>query len=220
MFAVSPDDKRIAVVVVDYSSSGASTRLSVEDVGGGNRVDIFSETGAKSLWPIGWHGINNLVLAVVPSCTQGGGPFCCGIQELHVVDPATAARRFTIGSSSCPIAGPPVPAGAVCEDATNLGATVFNWTAGTVRQFRIGGVAMAYLSANGAHVALVDKSGTFIEDTGKSLAGLFACSWIDDTHLLAGGDSQHQPRVAEISSGNQIPVAAQGDCAGRLPGGL
>ena len=220
MFAVSPDDKRIAVVVADYSSSGASTRLYVEDLGGSNHVETFSETGAYSLWPIGWHGTNNLVLAKVPSCTQGGGPFCCGPQELHVVDPATAVRRFTIGSSSCRIAGPPVPAGAVCEDVTNYGATVFNWTAGTIRQFRIGGVALAYLSPNGSHVALVDNNGTFMEDTGKSLAGLFACTWIDDSHVLAGGDAQHQPRVGDISGGSQIPVAAQGDCAGRLPGGL
>ncbi|HKW71170.1 MAG TPA: hypothetical protein VJP81_11350 [Candidatus Dormibacteraeota bacterium] len=222
MFAVSPDDQRIAVIVNDYTSSGASMKLYVEDVnGGGNHIDLYSQTGARTLWPIGWHTTNNLVVAVVPSCTQGGGPFCCGIQELHVVDPATANRRFTLGAiTSCPIAGPPSPSGAVCEDVSNLGAKILNWTAGTSRSFRIGSPAPAFLSPDGSHVALWDNNGTFIEDTSKSLAGMFACTWIDDSHVLSGGDPQHQPRIADVSTGTMIPVAAQGDCGGRLPGGL
>lgn len=219
MFAVSPDDKRIAVIVADYSSSGASTRLYVEDVGGGNRDDIFSETGAKSLWPIGWRGTNNLVVAVVPSCTQGGGPFCCGIQELHVVDPATAIRRFTLGNvTTCPIVGSASPAGVICWDGSQ--SKVLNWTAGTVRTYAQPGPALQFLSPNGSQVAVVDNTGTSMQGTSVSFAGLFACTWLDETHLLAGGDSQHQPRVADLGSKSQIPVPAQGDCAGRLPGGL
>src|SRR6267142_4795326 len=136
MFAVSPDDQRIAVVVDDFTASGASTRLYVEDLnGGGNHLDTYSRTGARTLWPIGWRGTNNLVVAVVPSCTQGGGPFCCGMQELHVIDPDTATRRFTLGNlDTCPISGPPSPAGATCESRTVWEATVLNWTAGTIRK--------------------------------------------------------------------------------------
>ncbi|TMD96942.1 MAG: hypothetical protein E6I72_07960 [Chloroflexi bacterium] len=227
IFAVSPDDQRIAVVVADFTSTGASTRLYVEDLnGGGNHLNLFSETGARSLWPVGWHGTNNLVLAVVPSCTQGGGPFCCGPLELHVVDPATATRRFTLGGQSCPIAGPPTLAGAVCEDTVNLGAKVLSWSAVTVRSFRIGEVEAAYISPDGTQVALVANSGTFIAQGagGHSLGtignGMFACAWIDDQHVLSGGDAQHQPRIAEVTSGTMVPVAAVGDCGGRLPGGL
>ena len=47
-----------------------------------------------------------------------------------------------------------------------------------------------------------------------------ACTWLDDTHVLSGGDPQHQPRLANVANGSMVPVAAQGDCAGRLPGGL
>src|SRR5438132_902047 len=55
MFAVSPDDSRIAVIVNDYTASGAATRLYVEDLnGGGNHLDLFSESGARTLWPFGW----------------------------------------------------------------------------------------------------------------------------------------------------------------------
>jgi hypothetical protein len=220
MFAVSPDDQRIAVIVNDYNGGGASTRLYVEDLnGGGNHLDIFSQSGNKTLWPIGWHGTTSLVLAVVPSCTQGGGPFCCGIQELHVVDPATATRRFTLGSvTSCPIVGSASPAGVICWDGNQ--SKILNWTASTVRTYPQAGPALQFLSPNGSQVAVVDNTGTYVPGTFGQMNGFFACSWIDETHLLAGGDSQHQPRVADVGSKSQIPVAAQGDCAGRLPGGL
>jgi len=220
MFAVSPDDHRIAVIVNDYSSGGASTRLYVEDLnGGGNHLDIYSQSGAKTLWPVGWHGTTSLVLAVVPSCTQGGGPFCCGIQELHVVDPATAARRFTIGNiTSCVIVGPASPAGDICWAGST--SSILNWTGGTVRSYAQTGPAIQLLSPNGGQVAVVDNTGTSMQGTNLTFPGVFACGWIDEAHVLAGGDSQHQPRVVDLSAKTQIPVAAQGDCAGRLPGGL
>lgn len=223
MFAVSPDDHRIAVIVDDFTSSGASTRHYMEDVnGGGNHLDLYSEIGAFTLWPTGWHGTNNLVVAVAPSCTQGGGPFCCGPQELHVVDPVTATRRFTIGNrTSCVIAGTPSPAGVVCENRPDFTTgAVLNWTAGTVRTLAFNGPASSYVSPSGSMVMFVDNSGTSFTLGAGTISAMFACTWIDDTHVLSGGDAQHQPRVAEITSGKMVPVTAQGDCAGRLPGGL
>ncbi|HKW08526.1 MAG TPA: hypothetical protein VJS19_13255 [Candidatus Dormibacteraeota bacterium] len=223
MFTVSPDDSRIAVIVDDFNSSGASTRLYAENLsGGGNHVDLFSETGAYSLWPIGWHGTNNLVLAKAAACTQGGGPFCCGPLELHVVDPATANRRFTLGnSSSCVIAGTPSPAGVVCENTPSFTqGTWLNWTAGTVRSLALNGAAFAYVSPGGQFVAFVDNNGTSFTIGAPTIAGMFACEWIDDNHVLSGGDAQHQPRVATATTSAMAPVAAQGDCGGRLPGGL
>ena len=217
MFAVSPDDQRIAVVVDDYNSSGASTTLYVQNLDGAGRVDIFSETGARTLWPIGWHGTNNLVLAVVPACAQPG-PLSGALLELHVVDPATATRRFTLGNSGCPIMGAASPAGAICWDGTN--SKVLNWTAAVVRTYPVQGPELQLLSPTGSHVALIDNVGTMIEDTGKSIPNLFACTWVDDSHLLSGGDPQHQPRITDVSTGSQIPVPTQGDCGGRIPGGL
>ncbi|MEO8745647.1 MAG: hypothetical protein ABI334_04675 [Candidatus Dormiibacterota bacterium] len=221
MFAVSPDDQRIAVIVDDFTSSGASTRLYAEDLnGGGNHLDLFSQTGAFTLWPTGWHGTNNLVLAKVPACTQGGGFGCCGPQELHVVDPATAVRRFTIGGSTCIISGPAAPAGASCETTTGT-ANVYSWTAALLRTYPIPGVGMGpiYLSPNGQHLALSSNPNeTTVE--GYNNLTMIACGWIDDTHLIAGGDAQNQPRIGEVTTGKILPVAAQGDCGGRIPGGL
>lgn len=113
MFAVSPDDSRIAVIVDDFNSSGAFMRLYVEDLNGGaNHVELFTE------------------------------------------------------------------------------------------------------------VAFIDNSGTSFTIGASTIAGMFASGWIDDGHVMSGGDAQHQPRVATVSSGALVPVAAQGDCGGRIPGGL
>jgi hypothetical protein len=223
MFAVSPDDRRIAVVVADFNSGGAATRLYVEDLnGGGNHIELFTQGGGFTLWPIGWHGTTSIVVAKVPACTQGGGPLCCGPQELHVIDPATAVRRFTIGGSGCVIAGAASPAGAVCEDTASYSkATVLTWTAATVRTVGVAGPTPANLSPDGALVALTQFStgSTFINGKDRTLA-MQACGWIDSTHVLAGGDAQQQPRVGNVSTGAVVPVAAQGVCGGRLPGGV
>ena len=219
MFAVSPDDQRIAVIVDDFDATGAATSLYVEDLnGGGHHKQLYTQTGAYTLWPTGWHGMDNLVLAKVPACTQGGGPGCCGPQEFHVVDPASAVRRFTVGDPTCKVAGAPSPAGVVCE--TDVQANVLSWTGTTTRSFSIQGLTPANLSPNGSLVAIVPSSDTVIQETSRTLAGMQACGWIDDTHVLSGGDAQRQPRVADITNGNAVAVAAQGDCAGRLPGGL
>ncbi|HYM66762.1 MAG TPA: hypothetical protein VEW68_05685 [Patescibacteria group bacterium] len=224
VFSVSPDDQRIAVTVLDFTTTGASTQLYVEDLkGGGNRVAPFSETGSFSAWPVGWHGTNNLVVAKVPACTQGGGPLCCGPQELHVVDPATATRRFTLGGPTCVVGGPASPAGAVCESGTFTAANVLSWTAITQRSFVISGPTPAYLSPDGSLVAITDLgSGTTLVNgpTQHPQLAMQTCGWIDATHVLAGGDTQQQPRVGDLTTGTIVPVAAQGDCGGRIPGGL
>ena len=220
MFTVSPDDQRIAVVENTYNAGGATTVLYTEDLNGGsNHALVFSETGGSTLWPIGWRGTGSLVLAKVPSCTQGGGPTCCGPQELHVVDAATAGRRFTLGGTSCTPVGSATPAGALCENTAFSQVHVLNWTGATVQTYAIQGPTPAYLSPDGTRVALVvDNATTF---TGaKQTLDMLACGWIDDTHVLAGGDAQLQPRIGDVATGNIVPVSAQGVCGGSIPGGL
>lgn len=222
-FAVSPDDNYMAVAVADYSATGATTRLYMYLLNSsGTQTLLFSQTGARTLWPVGWHGTNNLVLAVVPSCTQGGGVFCCGMGELHVVDPATATRRFTLGAyGKCPIAGPPSPAGVVCTAGPGFTtATYLSWIGVTVKTLALNGPSASFVNPGGTMVAMVDGAGTSFTIGASTIPGMYACSWIDDTHVLSGGDAQHQPRIAEVVNGSIVPVSAEGDCGGRLPGGL
>jgi len=220
MFAVSPDDHRIAVVKDTYSSTGATTVLYVEDLnGGGHHTQIFSEAGALTLWPIGWRGITNLVVAQVPACSQGSGAGCCGPQEYHVVDPATGARRFTVGGTKCIPVGSPSPAGALCEDPSATKVNQVDWTGAAKQSLTIQGPTPAYLSPDGSLIALVIDNQTELAGAKQTL-DMVACGWIDGTHVIAGGDTQSQPRVGDVTTGNIVPVAAQGVCAGRIPGGL
>ncbi len=220
MFSVSPDDSRIAVVENTYSTGGATTVLYVEDLNGGtNHVKLFSETGAYTLWPIGWHGSDNLVVAKVPSCTQGGGPTCCGPQELHVVDPTTAGRKFTLGGTACIPVGSATPAGALCENSAFSQVHVLSWTGATVQTFAIQGPTPAYLSPDGTRVALVVNNATTLAGAKQAL-DMVACGWVDNSHVLAGGDAQQQPRIGDVTTGNIAPVSAQGACGGVIPGGL
>ena len=221
LFAVSPNDTLMAVVVVDFTASGATTKLYMYQLqAGGSQALLFSESDAFTLWPTGWHGLNNLVVAKVPACTQGGGFGCCGPQELHVVDPTTAVRRFIIGGSGCIISGPPSPGGVSCETSAGVDS-VYSWTNLLLRTYPIPAVGMGpiYLSPNGQHLALSTSVNEATVEGFPTLS-MGVCGWIDDTHILVGGDTQQQPRVGDVTSGQVVPVAAQGDCAGRIPGGL
>jgi hypothetical protein len=221
MFAVSADDRRIAVVVADFSSSGAATRLYVEDLnGGGNHVELFSETGSFTLWPIGWHTTTNLVLAKVASCSPGSGPFCCGPLELHVVDPGTGLRRYTIGGPTCVIAGPPTAAGAICEDLSSNTATVLDWKSTVQRTIQVQGLEPAFISPHGTFVALATNGGSFLYGLPAGV-GARVCGWIDEPYMIFAGDSQRQPALIDMGSGpGAVIPTAPGDCAGYLPGGL
>ena len=220
MFAVSPDDSRIAVVVDDFTAAGASTKMYMDQLqAGGSQTLIYSSSGAYTIWPVGWHGTTSLVVGKVPACTQGGGPGCCGPLEFHVVDPANANRRFVLGGPGCQVEGTPTPAGVLC--ATNTGANLISWTAVVTNSFPIHGFTNAYLSPGGSEVAVVSSTGTQVFPSPlQPWPSMSACGWIDDAHVLAGGDAQQQPRIGDATNGKVVPVAAQGDCGGRIPGSL
>src|SRR5262249_2616204 len=91
-FAVSPDDRRIAVAAVDYSSNPPSTRLYGEDVAGGtNHVELPFPVGAN-VWPVGWHG-GELVVAVGSAPTQSvaGNPYGT-FSGYQLIDATTGGR--------------------------------------------------------------------------------------------------------------------------------
>lgn len=223
-FAVSPDDRRIAVAAVDYSSTPPTTRLYVEDVpGGANHVDLPLPAGV-SAWPVGWHA-GEVVLAVGSAPTQSiaGNPYGTFAGYL-LVDAGTGGR---LGALACNPAGPLTPAGSAC--LVGGGPLAVQDFAG--RTHSLGGAASVVSAAeapDGARVALCCVGGQLqlwdVRD--DSLASLGpadgpAYGWIDTTHLLiSDGPAQH-PRVLDIATGASQPVAAApGRVVGRLPGGL
>jgi hypothetical protein len=127
-FAVSPDDKRIAVAVIDYSPTTASAarnaygqplpflQLYVEDLGGGHRVQIL-ESSMFYFWPVGWHK-GKIVLASGPALVQDYSPlnpFSASRYFLVAPVPSSTSKLVVIGGAGdCAPTGAPTPAGTAC----------------------------------------------------------------------------------------------------------
>jgi len=222
-FAVSPDDRRIAVATVDYSSSPAATRLYVEDVaGGGNHVELPFPVAA-AVWPIGWHD-EELVVAVgsPPVQSVAGNPYGT-FAGYQVIDANTGSRLATV---ACNPAGALTPAGTAClMGDTRLRVQDF---AGRTRS--LDGPPMAVVSAaeapDGARVAFCCVGGELqLWDLGDgAVSGLVSVDrpdygWIDPTHLLVSDGPALRPRVMDVTNGSSLWVAAGlGRVVARVPG--
>jgi hypothetical protein len=117
-FAVSSDDARIAVGVIDYSSaqtgslsSAPTGRLYVENLRGGGHIDVLTSSGPY-FWPVGWHA-GKIVLASGPAF--GGtksNPY--GASGYALVDPTAGARPAALGTGDCVPSGTLTAAGTAC----------------------------------------------------------------------------------------------------------
>lgn len=125
VFSVSPDDQRIALAVFDWSVRPMKMTIYVEDLGGGDRVTIFSSTSVYE-WPVAWHG-GLLVIAV--GSVLGGPPNPYAAVSYHVADAQTGDRKAALGSDSCQVIGPLVETGTACNEVCN-GGDVHNVPAG------------------------------------------------------------------------------------------
>jgi hypothetical protein len=232
-FSVSPDDKRIAVVVEDLSNDPIKLRLYVEDVdGGGHHVDIYSTTTPKStagttLWPMGWHN-GSLVLELWPACStqQAVAPYAYPL-EWHVVDPATGVRLVTIGGNSCIPSYWPSPAGLTCFDYAVNQIRIYDWNGNqtsTVPVTRNAGYGLE-LSPSGKR--LMYATGMFTGLATTTVADVARpespwsgsgwpppCLWIDDDHILAW------TAVINAASVTVTTLPVSGACMGRFPANL
>lgn len=128
VFAVSPDDGRIAVALLTYGPIPASPppgvfhadykgmTLYVSDLDGSNRTNLFSSSTVAE-WPVGWHG-SDLVIAVslpqVPGLGRDPFPYFA-FGGYHVAD--LTGKRV---ASLCPTSegsadGMPTPDGVLCD---------------------------------------------------------------------------------------------------------
>lgn len=246
-FAVTPDDSRIAVALLDYAVSPPALHLYVEDLlGGANHAEIFSSHSAW-VWPIGWRQ-DKLVLAATssPPYTQQGiswNPYSA--PEYHLVDATNATRLATIGSGAdptgCQPVGPLTAAGTACyhRNATTGGAGYFatlDWTGrlGSLRVTTDSGGAPAVAPGGDSLVGCCDPGGTaWIAIPGNrfqsQVSGSFE-DWpcfIDDANILFGFQyptaNQHTQIVnARRNMNGMLPiqVPASGSCAAVFPAAL
>ena len=244
VFAVSPDDQRIAVTLVNYpsvSTGSIEMSLYVEDLsGGGNRVDLFDSTSVLE-WPVGWHA-GQLVIAVAPA-PYGQNP--CDIcayrspAEYHVADPATGKRTATL----CPVASGgssialPSRGGIECEVRGNTAShqsLLESWDGAThsVPSDLCGiggpvspdGQETSTLWApqlpdggctHAATITLIDHSG---KRTATAVPGT-PQEWIDSQHL-GFQTPEDKWAILDLSSSGTMVIDAPGALVGVLPGNL
>ena len=169
-FSVSPDEKRIAVLVEDLSpATTINLRMYVEDLrGGGHNVEIYKTStpkkGGSTLWPMGWRR-GNLVLAVVTPCTYSDGtgkllPANLGPTEWHISGATDGKRLATIRRAGCILSFWPSPAGVACVDVYGRWANLYDWGGGVTRTFdHIRIQVQTSRSQNGRSILFSSKAG-------------------------------------------------------------
>jgi hypothetical protein len=239
-FAISPDDQRIAVSVLDYSATPVRVRLYVEDLTTGAHHNEIYASSSNYVWPIGWH-TGSLVLAVGSVYSQQGvawNPYDAA--AYHVVDPATADRLATIGSgmsqSGCQPVGPLSNSGTACfvltqcQGCSNQSENVLDWHGQPLPSavFSISGQAMGAASPDGRlaiccdasqHVTIRQGAGSTQTTALTGESGDWVC-WLDPTHVLSGfvfASQRDQPAVLDLGTGKVTPVGTHGFCAATMP---
>ena len=247
-FAVSPDDRRMAVGVIDYSPTTrmpVDVKLYVEDLGGANQNLTYSST-TNFVWPVGWHNGEVVLATGAPLTHQGivANPYS-GL-AYHLVDAGSAARIATIGSGDfqhgCAVWGPLTSAGTACYTrtaSTGMGGyfTLLGWDGHNLLpgngQFpttnggwgaigtgnRAIDIAMCCDDSNNVSVRMPLGGVLTTAMTGRQTD--WVC-WLDANHLLSGSvyQQQFQPQLLTLDTNTVAPVNAKGFCAGVIPGDL
>jgi hypothetical protein len=222
VFAVSPDDTRIAVAIITFPYP-AHTRIYVEDLaGGGHHVELFSSSTVME-WPVGWHQ-GHLVIGVglnVPPQNQYEG-FLYGYAGYHVADAGSGLRIATVceGFSAT---GPPVPAGTVCVKYPSYEAS--DWTGATRVIISDDGCGGGVLSPDGALIADCQGAARNVGLLGPGntmQVTRFVATplgWMDSTHVVISGTNGVMS-VLDVRALSTVPIQAQGFFAGTIPGAL
>ena len=215
IFAVSPDDSRIALAAITLATTNQAASfhevMYVEDTGtAAHRVDIYSST-TQAEWPVAWHR-GKLVVGVGPSDIGSlDSPY--GAIGYHVVDPNTGLRSSALDCAQ----GLLSPAGSACVSGFCSGGTACG-TGSVGRQgydaaktvfalpgppppIQTGFANAAVLSPDGTRIAAdgvpTDPSQVWgdtylISDGSASVLTHVGgpLGWIDDVHLVLGNGRQ------------------------------
>jgi hypothetical protein len=245
VFAVSPDDARIAIALLAYGPTPSpglgvlgpkylGMKLYVENIDGTHHVDLFSSSTSVE-WPIGWHGADLVVAVNSPSAAFPGAgvngfgdlPYIAR-SGLHVVEASTGVRKATI----CPgliVLGLATTSGILCASpsgtvesdwAGHISATGFRCDSA---QLQPGGSDIA-CSADGAPSFVwtsVGQQPLPIPSGGLQPFGpesFRPVCWVGHDHLLLESRSLG-PVLLDMGNGSTRPINVQGDwAAGAIPG--
>ncbi len=245
-FAVTPDDRRIAVALLDYSTTPVKLTIYVENVGGAQHRVIYTSTN-HYVWPVAWHAGQLVVAYLGPNAVPfkskavlyGNGdlirypygPSPYGGINFHVINPATAVREAIITGGGASGLLSRAGVAAVQGDATSWNGQWVNWNSPEdYGSYSASGslspdgsvIAACCDSPGGAgHLVLWYRGGSStalrVGATSTDWAG-----WFDNSHLITGfyQRSEGTPNVIDLNSDVITTVPAYGIVAAMLPGGL
>jgi hypothetical protein len=238
MFAVSPDDRRIAVAVFDYRSKPIATRLYVEDLaGGGNRTELSAPPGVYR-WPAGWHA-GNLVMGVSPNSNASEyleTPLAAPLARLELLDPTSGRVIASLGTSACaPTLALPTAAGIACTGPNSNGFGTIDWS-GKTTIFSTDLYSSGSISPDGRYVlaeTITDgimkligspsAGGTVVQVGGSAHSGSGGDpgvgGWLDASHVVVRRIGSRDLVVVAIPGGTFTPLATAMALVGALPGG-
>lgn len=227
-FAVSPDDRRIAVSVLDYSSPPiVHMRFYVQDLTGGPQEPVRIATNLF-FWPIGWHGGQVVVQVGQPIPQTLYGAYPDGAIDILLIDPLTGSSVSVAGTTCLPQPSLATPAGIACSADGGATFRVIGWD-GKNASFSgpLGGGGVS-LSTDGSRVATTDAKGTVIIESraGSSPTPTPAVGypgesgWIDSSHFLYRLAGSAQEAIYDTTRNSIAPLAVEGHVVARLPGGL
>jgi hypothetical protein len=227
VFAVSADNRRIAVALLDFSSNPAQVHLYVEDLGGGHHVDL--KNPASFAWPVGWQD-GRVVLEVVASPLLDYGFYTpiTSPQWFAVMDANTGSLVTRVGTSCKPSPSLPSNFGIVCSTGQ---ITAVDWNGQTKTFAGSMTGAGGSLSPDGTKVAICCESGSVIDiieapssggsDTRMSANGYPEDGgWLDNTHVVYRGAGSSSQQILDTTSGASTPIAVDGVMVARIPAGF
>jgi hypothetical protein len=233
-FAVSADDRTMAVAIIDYAVSPHHLRLYTEHVadGGGHRELISSS--ARFEWPIAFIGAD-LLMAVGPTGTQtgAGDPYYAlgGYRLLH--PDGTVVRSFcappaggSLGGDGAS-AGPVDPDGAICASVGSGGMVLQPWSGGQARLPDPCGAltavsgpvyspsrTLALCAGPGSTVRVLDMTGRerYRAEVAAGDHAALRYAWIDDGDVVVGRD------VVHLSGSGSLRLPQSAVVEWRVPG--
>lgn len=227
VFAVSPDDRKMAVSIITLATSlnpegSFSEQMYVEDLAStANRIELYS-SHTLAEWPVAWHA-GDLIVATGTMEPTFDNPY--GATGYHVVDPATGRRLASLdcafglleaagtacASGWCAVFEGPCDSGTLGVQAWDGTKTAFSLPSGPPPHIVRNGLVM-HLSPDGSRVAvevvtdpLTGAGNTMLFQNGA--ASLIARDtdpqgWLDNTHLVvvSGGGV----KIVDTTSGAEL----------------
>jgi hypothetical protein len=245
-FAVTPDDSRIAVALLDYSVSPVALTLYVEDIGGAHHSVIFTST-SKYLWPVVWHSGQLVVAYLGPNTSPFKsktifysnrslndypyGPNPYGGINFHVLNPVNAFRLAIISGGGASGLLTKAGTAVVQGDGDDWNGNWINFNSpNDYGSFSAAGS----LSPDGTMIAACcprpAASGPLViwarNDQSRglpvSVTSIDWVGWLDNSHLVTGfyQASDGTPSVVDINSNFVTPIDAHGIVAAIFPSDL